>query len=73
MYEGYDRNYDPVSPTDFEQVEKALRGDKRFEHLITKEAETTIWNLLTALHVAGEYNSYVGEMDYVQPLKEEVE
>lgn len=41
-----------------EHTEKALRGDKRFEHLLTQDA---IWNLLTFIEKSGDYTSYLGE------------
>lgn len=44
-----------------EQIEKALRGDKRFSYRIKDESNITIWNLMAILEKGGYYNSYLGD------------
>lgn len=53
-----------------EHIEKGCRHDLRFRHLITEDAETTIWNLLVMLEKNGLHSSYLGEMQYNLPKDE---
>lgn len=48
-----------IESFDLECLEKALRGDKRFTHLL-EEPEKVIWWMFLLLEEADAYQSYLG-------------